>query len=202
VRRILSLPNWRHKSSRQTSKLSNELPFQEYLFFESAAVRKSIATIVIIIASATLVLGVITPKRPAYCPLPENITFDRTQHPEIIGLYTGKWIPTVGPFYIRKFCILLTSIRGNEVRGVYSWEAGGWDGQSGWREIETASSSPFSTIEFSTVQSGDWRGINELKLTLEFHKKKKPTATYTWTGRGFLGRRVQTELQSRLVKIE
>jgi len=126
-------------------------------------VRKSIATIAVLIASATLVLGVTTPKRPAYCPLPENVTFDRTQHPEIIGLYTGKWIPTVGPFYIRKFCILLTSIRGNEVRGVYSWEAGGWGGQSGWRELDTASSSPFSTIEFSTVQSGDWRGINELK---------------------------------------
>jgi hypothetical protein len=182
----------------------NGLPFQEYWFFESAAVRKSIATIVVIIASATLVLGVTTPKRPAYCPLPENITFDRTQHPEIIGLYTGSWTPTtdIGILYVRKSCILVTSINGNEVRGIYSWEKGGWDGQSGWREIDTASSSPFSTIEFSTVQSGDWRGINELKLTLEFHKKRKATATYTWTGRGVLGRRVQTELQSRLVEIE
>jgi hypothetical protein len=51
-------------------------------------ISKSLATIFVIIASVPLVLGVTTPKRPAYCPLPENVTFDRTQHPEIIGLYT------------------------------------------------------------------------------------------------------------------
>jgi hypothetical protein len=175
----------------------NVLPFQEYWLFESAAVRKSIATIVIIIASATLVLGVTTPKRPAYCPIPENVTFDRTNHPEIIGFYTGKWVPTVGPFYIRKFCILLTSISGDEVRGIYSWEAGGWDGQSGWREFKAESSGPISTIQFQ-----HWRRTDELTISMEFHKKGKATATYTKTGKGFLGLLVRTELESRLVKIE
>ena len=74
---------------------------------------------VVIIASATLVLGITTPKRPAYCPLPENVTFDRTEHPELIGLYTGSWTPTtdIGILFVRKFCILLTSIREMKSRG-------------------------------------------------------------------------------------
>jgi hypothetical protein len=143
------------------------------------------------------VLAVTPVKRPGYCPLPENVTFDRTQHPEIIGFYKGKWIPETGIFYVRKFCILLTSIRGNEVRGIYSWETGDWDGRSGWRELQTAGSSPFSTIRFP-----DRRKANEFTITLKFLKNSKPTATYTKIGKGLFGRPIQTVLQSRLVKIE
>jgi hypothetical protein len=156
-----------------------------------------LATIVVIIAGATLVLGVTTPKRPSYCPLPENVTFDRTQHPELIGLYTGEWIPTTGTFYIRKFCILLTSISGDEVRGIYSWETGGRDRQSNWRELKATSTSPFSTIRFK-----DRLATSEVALTLEFHKNGKATATYTSTGKGLFGLPTRTVLQSRLVKIE
>jgi hypothetical protein len=136
-------------------------------------------------------------KHPDYCPLPENVTLDRTQHPEIIGLYAGTWVPMAGIFYVRKFCILLTSIKGNEVRGIYSWETGDWDGQSGWRALQTIGSSPFSTIRFP-----DRRGINECTITLEFPKNRKAMATYTWTGKGLFGLKIQTVLQSRLVKLE
>jgi hypothetical protein len=182
----------------------NGLPFQEYWFFESAAVRRSIATIVVVVVCAPFMLAIAPVKRPSYCPLPENVTFDRTQHPEIIGLYTGKWIPTTGTFYIRKFCILLTSIRGNEVRGIYSWETGGRDRQSDWRELEATSTSPFSTIRFKDwlVTNKDWLVTSQVELTLEFHKNGKATATYTSTGKGLFGLPTRTEMQSRLVKIE
>jgi hypothetical protein len=129
--------------------------------------------------------------------LPEDVTLDRTQHPEIIGLYTGEWVPMVGILYVRKFCILLTSIQGDEVRGIYSWETGGWDGQSAWRALQTIAPSPFLTIRFP-----DWRGMNEFAITLEFPKNRKPTATYTRTGKGLFGRKTQSVLQSRLVKVE
>ena len=166
--------------------------------------RKSIATIVVVIVCAPLVFAIAPVKPPPYCPLPENITFDRTEHPELIGLYTGSWTPTtdIGILYVRKFCILVTSINGNEVRGIYSWEKGGWDGQSGWREFQTTSSSPISTIQFSPGQFGDWRGPTKLTIRMEFRKKGKATASYIRIGRGFLGRRTEDELQSRLVKIE
>jgi len=168
------------------------------------SLRISFATIVVGIMCAPLVFAIAPVKHPSYCPLPENVTFDRTEHPELIGLYTGEWVPTAPEsiFYVRKFCILVTSIRGNEVRGIYSWGKGGWDGQSGWREFQTTSSSLISTFEFSTSVLGNWQGPTRLTIKVEFHKKGKATATYTKIGKGVLGLRTQNELQSRLVKIE
>jgi len=159
------------------------------------AVKRSVATIVLIFAGVPLLFGVTPRKRPSFCPLPENVTFDREQNPEVIGWYTGRWVPEAGPLYVRKFCILVTSIRGNSVRGIYSWETGGWDGPSGWRELETASTS------FSTLQFRDLIGTDALTITLEFHKRGNPTATYSRTYRGFLGRRTESVLESRLVQI-
>jgi hypothetical protein len=161
-----------------------------------AAVRKSLAAMVMVVACTPAMLAVTRTNRPAYCHLPENITFDRTQHPEMIGFYTGTWTPTGPILYVRKFCLLLTSIRGNEVRGIYSWEAGDWDGPSGWRELDTDGPGSLSTIRFQA-----WNGAHELTLSVEFHKKEA-TATYTKTGKNFLGLPIQTVLQSRLVKIE
>jgi hypothetical protein len=161
------------------------------------SIGRSLATIAVVLLWAPLVLAIIPVKHPDYCPLPENVTFDRTQHPEIIGLYTGTWVPIAGPFYVRKFCFLLTSVRGNEVRGIYSWETGGWDGPSGWRELQTAGSGPLSTIRFS-----DWRGADEFTIRLEFPKNGKAAATYTRSGKGLFGRQIRTVLESRLVKLE
>ena len=160
-------------------------------------VRRSLATIVVVMVCAPFALAVVPVKRPNYCPLPENITFDGTEHPEIIGLYTGKWVPMSGIFYVRKFCILLTLIRGNEVRGIYSWETGGWDGQSGWRELQTVGAGSFSMIRFS-----DRRGTNDFTITLEFPKSGQATATYTRIGKGLFGLLTRSVLESRLVKIE
>jgi hypothetical protein len=168
-----------------------------YRAFWIAAVTKPFAIMIIVVVCATAMLAVTRTNRPAYCPLPEHVAFDRTQHPEMIGFYTGEWTP-VGPIlYVRKFCLLLTSIRGDEIQGIYSWEGGGWDGPSGWRELETANPGSFSTIVFPV-----WKGAEELTISMEFHQKEKTTATYTKTGRNFLGLPLQTVLQSRLVKIE
>jgi hypothetical protein len=158
---------------------------------------KSLAITVIVMVCTPAVLAVTRTNRPAYCHLPENITFDRTEHPEMIGFYTGTWTPTGPILYVRKFCILLTSIRRNEVRGIYSWETGGWDGPSGWRELETENPGSLRTIQFQS-----WNGTGELTLSVEFHKKETTTATYTKSGKGFWGLPIQTVLQSRLVKIE
>jgi hypothetical protein len=163
--------------------------------WRSAAI--TLATLLVVVAFAPRTLAIAPARRPPYCSLPENITFDRAEHPEIVGFYTGQWRPEAPILYVRKFCILVTSIKGNRVRGIYSWEAGGWDRQSGWREIHSESSSPFSIIRFQ-----EWRDEDELTIQLEFHKNGRAAATYTRTYRGFLGLRTQSVLQSRLVKIE
>lgn len=151
-----------------------------------------VAVVAVVLTFAPLAFGISPTKHPSYCPLPEDVTFDKTQHPELIGLYTGKWVPddSMRVFYVRRFCVLLTSISGDKVRGIYSWDSGGRDGKSGWREIESVNSKP-SAIRFRYLL-----GETSATLTLEFPGKGKPTATYTSPGRHYFW------LQSRLAKIE
>ena len=58
--------------------------------------------------------------RPDYCPLPDKLEFDySTPQREKIGIWTGHWeLADVGG----GLCIVITSIQGDEVRGIYSRE--------------------------------------------------------------------------------
>jgi hypothetical protein len=57
--------------------------------------------------------------RPDYCPLPDKLEFDyNTPQRDRIGIWTGHWKDSPG----RGFCIVITSIQGEEVRGLFSYE--------------------------------------------------------------------------------
>ena len=55
--------------------------------------------------------------RPDYCPLPDKLEFDyNTPQRERIGIWTGHWKDNPG----RGFCLVITSIQGDLVRGIFS----------------------------------------------------------------------------------
>jgi hypothetical protein len=58
--------------------------------------------------------------RPDNCPLPDKLEFDyNTPQREKIGIWTGRWESAETGGIL---CIVITSIQGDEVRGIYSRE--------------------------------------------------------------------------------
>jgi len=117
---------------------------------------------------------------PDYCPLPDKLEFDyNTPQREKIGIWTGQW--EVNPW--RKFCLVITSIKGDEVRGIYSWEDKG-TGHRGGFDIFTGA------IRFSTSPEGYPQASQTIssktdkrEITLQF--RANGTVRATWQAGGY-----------------
>jgi outer membrane protein assembly factor BamD (BamD/ComL family) len=132
-------------------------------------------------AQANVQPPVQTQARPKYCALPDKLAFDyNTPQREKIGIWTGQW--NVSPF--RRFCIVITSIKGHEVRGIYSWEDN-YKGNKADFEIFTG------TIEVTKSLSGQSQPFphqiivsksETREITLEFRINGKALATWRRPG--------------------
>jgi hypothetical protein len=153
-------------------------------------VKRTVSVIIVIFVAASLALADGPSARPDYCPLPQNLEFDRdTPYPEKIGLYTGTWEGREQSSR-RKFCIALISIKGDEVIGIYGSELQR-DSPGAWREVKGKFSQSSSTIKF------EWQnGKNRVAVTMGFKTNGAIDARWTTTDRRFY------PLQSKVSKVE
>ena len=152
---------------------------------------RTVSVIIVIFVAASLALADGPSARPDYCPLPQNLEFDRgTPYPEKIGLYTGTWEGRREQSSRRKFCIALISIKGDEVIGIYGSELRR-DSPGAWREVRGKFSQSASTIKFG------WQsGKNRVAVTMEFKTNGAIDVRWTTTNRHFY------PLQSKVSKVE
>lgn len=152
---------------------------------------RTVSTIIVILATVSLVFADGPSARPDYCPLPQNLEFDRgTPFSEKIGLYTGTWEGRGEKSSRREFCIALISIKGDEVIGTYGSELRR-DCPGAWREVKGKFSQSASTLKFQW-QSGNHR----VAVTMEFKPNGAINARWTTTDRHFF------PLQSHVSKVE
>ena len=110
-------------------------------------VMRTVSAIIVSVVTVSLVFAEGPSARHDYCPLPQNLEFDRgTPYPEKIGLYTGTWEGRGEQSSRRKFCIALISIKGDEVIGIYGSELRR-DSPGAWREVKGKFSQSASTIK-------------------------------------------------------
>jgi len=123
--------------------------------------------------------------RPKYCPLPDKLEFDyNTPDREKIGIWTGVW--NVNPF--RRFCVVITSINGNDVRGGYSWEDKGKGYEGGFAAFAgTMKQSQGGRDRSAQVISAKARGFD---ITLQFRANGNIWTTWQRPGYRMIETRV------------
>jgi len=152
---------------------------------------RTVSAIIVSLVAASLALADGPSARHDYCPLPQNLEFDRdTPYPEKIGLYAGTCEGRGEQSSRRNFCIALISIKGNEVIGIYGSELRR-DCPGAWREFKGKFSQSASTIKF------EWQsGKNRVAVTMGFKANGAIDARRTTTDRRFY------PLQSKVSKVE
>jgi hypothetical protein len=152
---------------------------------------RTVSAIIVSVVTVSLVFAEGPSARHDYCPLPQNLEFDRdTPYPEKIGLYTGTWEGRGEQSSRRKFCIALISIKGDEVMGIYGSDLRR-DSPGAWREFKGKFSQSASTIKFG------WQsGKNRVVVTMGFKTIGAIDARWTTTDRHFY------PLQSKVSKLE
>jgi hypothetical protein len=152
---------------------------------------RTVSAIIVSVVTVSLVFAEGPSARHDYCPLPQNLEFDRdTPYPEKIGLYTGTWEGRGEQSSRRKFCLALISIKGNEVIGIYGSELKR-DSPGAWREVKGKFSQSASTIKC------EWQsGKNRVAVTMEFKTNGAIDARWTTTDRHFY------PLRSKVSKVE
>jgi hypothetical protein len=152
---------------------------------------RTVSAIIVSVVTVSLVFAEGPSARHDYCPLPQNLEFDRdTPYPEKIGLYTGTWEGRGEQSSRRKFCLALISIKRDEVIGIYGSELKR-DSPGAWREVKGKFSQSASTIKF------EWQsGKNRVAVTMGFKANGAIDARWTTTDRRFY------PLQSKVSKVE
>jgi len=152
---------------------------------------RTVSVIIVSVVTVSLVFAEGPSARHDYCPLPQNLEFDRdTPYPEKIGLYMGTWKGRGEHSSRRKFCIALISIKGDEVMGIYGSDLRR-DSPGAWREFKGKFSQSASTIKFG------WQsGKNRVVVTMGFKTIGAIDARWTTTDRHFY------PLQSKVSKLE
>ena len=152
---------------------------------------RTVSAIIVSFVAAILVFADGPSARHDYCPLPQNLEFDRdTPYPEKIGLYMGTWEGRGEQSSRRNFCIALISIKRDEVIGIYGSELRR-DCPGAWREVRGKFSQSASTIKFG------WQsGKNRVAVTMEFKTNGAIDVRWTTTNRHFY------PLQSKVSKVE
>ncbi len=154
-------------------------------------VMRTVSAIIVSFVAASLLFADGPSARHDYCPLPQNLEFDRdTPYPEKIGLYTGTWEGRGERSSRRNFCIALISIKGDEVMGIYGSDLRR-DCPGAWRAFKGKFSQSASTVKF------EWQsGTNRVVVTMGFKTNGAIDARWTTTDRHFY------PLQSAVSKVE